>query len=420
MDRPLTYNPTPRRSLHSPNREPQFVPLAIIAAVFIIVVAVVIALVLPMCSKAQEEKNEPVAQGPAYEGPVTFVAVGDNLPSEYVGYYADKLAGKEDDGKYDYTPIFEPLRSYVQNADLAYVKEEVHIGGDEIGPKGYPSFNTTDEMADALIDIGFDFVASASNHAYDWGESGALEHSVALWQTKPVAFTGTSTTEEQYNRIAMVERKGIKFALLDYTYGVGGYEKSTLPPYAVHFIDESLIRSEVARAREEGADVVMVAMHWGTENLTEADDEQQRLAQLLADLDVDVVLGSHPHVIGPMAWVENSNGKGHRTLVAYSLGNFQSDHESPNSINLLEGMLTCTFEMKPVEEGSDEYAVAIEDVKWIPLVNHSSEDRSEFAVYALPDYTDELAKKNRVLKEEKDPIGWLKGKTDEIVGQEWL
>ena len=415
-----TYTPTPRRSIHSPRRGPQVLPMVIIGAVSIVVVACVVAFALPLIFGEPSAGDSSSEQAWIDEGPVSFVAVGDNLPSENVGYYADRLAGEEGDGKYDYTRIYEHIKPYIQSADLAYVDEEVHIGGNELGPKGYPSFSTTDEMADALVDTGFDFVASATNHAYDWGSYGALEHSVTLWNTKSVAFTGTATNAEQYNRIAMVERKGIKFALLNYTYAVGGYERSELPEYAVHFIDEELIRSEVARAREEGADVVLVAMHWGTENLTEADDEQKRLAQFLADLDVDVILGSHPHVIGPVEWVDNANGNGHSTLVAYSLGNFLSDHEGPNSINLLEGMLTCDFVKKQADDGSDECTVSVENVKWVPLVNHSSEDRSEFAVYAVQDYTEDLAKKNRVLKDEQKPLDWLKSKTAEIISSEFL
>ena len=128
-------------------------------------------------------------------------------------------------------------------------------------------------MADAIVDAGFDLVASASNHAYDWGYFGAVEHSRSIWNQKPVAFTGTAASEEEAQAIPVVERNGISFALLDYTYGVNGYAQGDLPPYAVSFIDEGRIESDVARARSM-ADVVMVAMHWGTENLTEADAKQ--------------------------------------------------------------------------------------------------------------------------------------------------
>ena len=345
---------------------------------------------------------------------VTFVAVGDNLPDEYIGWAADRLAGDEDDGAYDYSSMYAPIVSYTRGADLAYVDEETHLGGDDIGPKGYPSFNTTDAMATAIVDAGFDFVASATNHSYDWGNYGALDHSLSVWEKQPVAFTGTAVTKEQYERIAVQERNGITFALLNYTYGVNGFSPDALPPYAVNFIDEERIASDVARAREQ-ADVVLVAMHWGTELLTEADDEQLRLAQFLADLDVDVVLGSHPHVIGPMRWVTNSSNPDHRTLVAFSLGNFLADHDAPMPDNVLEGMLTCDF----VREKANG-PVMVENVRWVPLVFHSNEDRTEFAVYPVDDYPASLAKQNRALTGIADPITWLYETTRAIVGPEWF
>ena len=347
---------------------------------------------------------------------VSFVAVGDNLPDDFIGFYADKLAGEEEDGTYDYKPLFAHIKPYVEAADLSYINQETHVGGNDTGPQGYPSFNTTDEMADAVVDAGFDFVASATNHSYDWGYFGALSHSLSVWEKQPVAFTGTAVTAEQYERIATQTCNGLKFALLNYTYGVNGFTQSELPPYSVNFIDKTRISADVQRAREqEGADVVLVAMHWGTENLTEADDDQKDLAQFLADLDVDVVLGSHPHVIGPLEWVKNSNGSGHQTLVAYSLGNFLADHEVPYDINVVEGMLSCDFVREP-----DSSSVQIRNIKWTPLVCHSTEDRDTFDIYTIDDYPSELAKKNRGLSEKKDPIAWVNEQSREIVGLEWF
>ena len=94
---------------------------------------------------------------------MSFTAVGDNLPEARIAAYADALAGETDDGDYDFTPIYEPVKPSEQ-ADLAYIKQETHIGGNEIGARGWPSFNTVDQMADAVVATGFDLVASASNH----------------------------------------------------------------------------------------------------------------------------------------------------------------------------------------------------------------------------------------------------------------
>ncbi len=383
--------------------------LGIVAAIAVVVV--VVCVVIPgIGSLFQNGGAQDATTGPAAK--VSLVAVGDNLPDDYIGWFADRQAGEENDGLFDYSALYKPIASYIEAADLAYINEETHLGGDGIGPQGYPSFNAMDAMASAVVNAGFDLVASASNHSYDWGQD-ALEHSVNLWETQPVAFSGTSITEEQYNRIPVVERNGISFALLNYTYGVN-YDLEQLPPHTINLIDDARITSDVKRAHEM-ADVVLVAMHWGTELLTEADDEQVRLAQLLADLDVDVVLGSHPHVIGPMAWVANSAKPEHRTLVAYSLGNFVADHESPLADNVLEGMLTCDF-VREEEDGP----VTVENVRWVPLVFHSDENRSEFAVYAVDDYPAELARKCRALSTIDNPITWLYDETHRIVGEQWF
>lgn len=350
--------------------------------------------------------------GAATDGRVTLVAVGDNSPNDNVGAYADSLAGDIGDDQYDYAPIYSDLAPRVQAADLAFVNEETCIGGNEIGPRGYPNFNTTDEMADALVATGFNLVGTANNHSYDWGRYGAVEHSVEVWEQQPVTFTGTSASREQYESIATRECNGITFALLNYTYGLNGYE-SVVPPYTVNLIDAGRITSDVERAHEM-ADVVLVAMHWGVEHSTTPSDEQRKLAQMLADLDVDLVIGAHPHVMQPMEWVENSDGSGHRTLVTYSLGNFMHDHANPSPENVLEGMFGCDFVRQ------DDGTVALENVSWTPLVHHVNASQTEYAVYAADDYTPELAAENRALTQLDDPISWLYDRTREIVGTDWF
>lgn len=405
--------PTPQHDVTKPRHEPRPAPtpmrrrrrlpmLPLVGGVAVLAVVVAGAIAIDnLLARPAEPKQAPVPE-PAT---VHFVAVGDNLPEIEIAAYADAQAGAVGDGDYDYRPVYAQIKPYVESADLAYVNEETHLGGDDIGPKGYPSFNTTDQMADAIVDTGFDLVASASNHAYDWGSFGANEHSREVWNAQPVTFTGTATSEQEASELALVEKGGITFALLDYTYGLNGYDRSDVPDYAVNFIDKDRIADDVARAKEE-ADVVLVAMHWGTENLMKADETQLEYAQYLADLGVDVVLGSHPHVIGPMTWLTGEDGN--RTLVAYSLGNFVVNHDAPSAKNDLGGMLSCDFVR---DEQSGE--VSVENVVWTPLVMHT--DGTSFAVYALKDYTPELAATHPLFAGLDDPIGWMRTTSDEVV-----
>ena len=150
-------------------------PRVIAAAIAALLVLIAIIALPRACASSTPDQAEnsgddasTQAAGVSYpEGSsvVSFVAVGDNLPDDFIGLYADKLAGEEDDGTYDYKPLFAHIKPYVEAADLSYINQETHVGGNDTGPQGYPSFNTTDEMADAVVDAGFDLVASATNHS---------------------------------------------------------------------------------------------------------------------------------------------------------------------------------------------------------------------------------------------------------------
>lgn len=344
---------------------------------------------------------------------VSFVAVGDNLPSERISAQADQRAGTTGDCLYDYHFLYDHIKPYIEQADFACINEEATIAGDGIGPRGYPTFNAMDSLADAVVDTGFDWVMSASNHAYDWGMEG-IEHSCALWAGKPVAFTGTAKDQRQADRIVTFEKNGITFALLNYTYALNG-SPADVPPYAVSMMDQARIADQVTRAKQM-ADVVLVGMHWGTEKMTVPDDQQRAYAQLLADLGVDVVIGSHPHVIQPMSWV--TGAQGNRTLVVYSLGNFVSDHDNSNALPQLEGMLSLTFVKDPQTD-----KVSLEDPTWIPLVNHRTnyegDAQGDFGVYALKDYTEQLARSQRDFQKLEDPLAWLHDQTQRIMGSEF-
>lgn len=379
---------------------------ALLLAILVVAAAVLwwLAASLATCgSSAELADTGAELDGGPLPPTVSFVAVGDNLPEQTLAAYADSLAGEVGDGVYDYRPIYAPVRSYIEGADLAYISQEVHLGGDDLGPQGYPSFNAPDDLADALVETGFDLVASASNHCYDWGNYGALEHSRELWNTKPVAFAGTATSQEEADAIPVVEREGVTFAFLDYTYGLNGFERDEIPGYAVSFLDEERVRTQVAEARQL-ADVVVVAAHWGTEKQTEPDEEQLAWAQRFADAGADIVLGSHPHVIGPVEWVEGSGG--HKTLVAYALGDFKSTHETPHLDSELSGMLACDF----VRESD---GVSIRNVRWIPLVNHIED--GAHAVYALENYSDDLAGRHVFLGTQDDPLQWMRDTTQQVV-----
>ena len=338
------------------------------------------------------------------ENSVSFLAVGDNLGHERVYTYADSNAGEVGDGKYDFKPSYTKVADTIKNADLAFINQESIIGGDDLGITGYPAFNSPEQWASDLTDLGFDMVNGATNHSLDKGFK-AVQNTAEIWrQYDDVIFAGAYDSQEDADTIRVIERDGIKFSLLSYTYGTNGY---TAPnDYCVPLFDENKITEDVKKAKEV-SDVVIVSAHWGTESDYTVTETQKSYAQLFADLGVDLVIGTHPHVIQPLEWVTGTDGN--KTLVAYSLGNFLSTMETVDT--QLEGMLSLDF----VKSGD---TISIENVVWTPLINHFGD--GTFQVMPLKSYTDELNKVHYVLgDEEPNAIEAFKQKTKEVIGDDF-
>ncbi len=345
------------------------------------------------------------------ESSVSFLAVGDNIGHERIYTAGDLNSGEYGDNTYDFLPLYKNVASDVKAADLAFINQESIIGGDDLGITGYPAFNSPEQLASDLTDIGFDVVNTATNHSLDAGYI-AIENTISIWDKYPeVLLVGVNNSQEMSDSVKIIEREGISFAFVAYTYSTNGY--TTDKDYAVHGFDKEQITSDITRAKKQ-ADVVIVSAHWGDENSYEINALQTENAQLFADLGVDLVIGHHPHVIQPMEWVEGVDGN--QTLVIYSLGNFISTMESVD--NQLEGMVTMDF----VKKDDD---VVIENVTWTMLINHYESSPTDIknanpTVYKLSDYTTDLQQEHYILKDvDSNIIEDFTQKTNEIIGNEF-
>lgn len=324
------------------------------------------------CIVSEEEKYGKQELPQSNNNKVSFIAVGDNIMHEQLIKEAKK------DNTYDFTPYYSEVRQYIEKADLAFVNQETILGGKDKGYTGYPLFNTPDEMAKCLSDIGFDIVNGGTNHAIDQGESG-ITHSLSVFkQYDNLTYIGLRQED-----IPVVEKNGIRIAFLSYNQFINFEEETD----SLRQFNEDFIKQDVENAKEI-SDVIIASCHYGIENSTKLGDKQQRYSQLLADLGVDVILGTHSHTLQPVKWIEGKEGN--KTLVAYSLGNFISgmlDEECQ-----LGGMLSFDI----VEENN---SFSIENATLTPLMNHYKtksianiwESRYDFKVYRLKDYTDALA-----------------------------
>lgn len=347
-----------------------------------------IVLFLVGCSaKTMDDKAEEVEK--EKDTIVHFVGVGDNLIHETIYLEADANSGTVGDGTYDFTPMYEKVKADIQNADIAFVNQETIVGGQALGLSGYPMFNSPTEVAQNLADTGFNLVNLVSNHSLDKGSLGIQNALATFDKLTDVCYNGIYDSEERAKIIPTFEKDGITFSFLAYTYGTNGIEPDN--SYEIAYFDEEKIKQDVAAAKKI-SDVVIVSAHWGDENTFAPNEFQQYYAQLFADVEVDVVIGTHPHTIQPVEWVTGANGN--QTLVVYSLGNFLGGMLSVD--NILSGMITFDF-VRNVETK----VVTVENVKWVPMVIHFEgnqanimEDRSHYKVYKLSDYTDDLAAKH--------------------------
>lgn len=308
---------------------------------------------------------------------VSLVAVGDNLIHNTL-----ISAGEQEDGSLDYSSFYENIKNDISSADIAVINQETILGGSEFEYTGYPVFNSPWEIGTAAIDAGFDIFTCATNHSLDKGYAG-IEQECAFFDQHPeVVHVGTNDSEEDYNSIIYYEKNSIRFAILNYTYGTNGIPIPESSPWCVNMMDKEKMAADI-NAAKQNADVIIVFPHWGTENSTSVSDYQREYVQLFSDLGVDIVIGTHPHVLQPVEWVENET-TGKKMLVYYSLGNFISHQTSLNQ--LCGGMAEIKIEKKNGE-------ISITSAKLVPVVcwYKSSGDKYEFSVYKLSDYTDSIA-----------------------------
>lgn len=346
-------------------RRLRLIPLAII-------LILVFFLLINSCSKQkQNELTEPETK--EISEIIGIVAVGDNLLHMPV-----VNSGKTADGKYEYSHLFAGLQPAFSDADIAVIGQETVFAGEDVGYSGYPLFNSPSDMGRTLVKEGFDVVLHASNHVLDKWAKG-VESTLEFWKEYPeVTVLGINESQEKQDTVNIIERKGARIALLNYTYGMNGFLLPEGKEYLVNVIDEEKIKKDSEYA-EGNSDFTIAFMHWGTEYSTKPDDFQKELSKKMCGWGVDLIIGSHPHVIEPMEWIESDSGQ--RTLVYYSLGNFVS--RQLEAINLLGAMADVTLRYN----GED---VWIEDYAFIPIVTHYNKAYNEFSVMKLSDYSDGL------------------------------
>lgn len=299
----------------------------------------------------------------------SLIAVGDNLIHSSLYKDANKHANYNG---YDFKPMLTYIKEIVTNYDIGYFNQETILGGTEIGLSDYPTFNSPYEVGDGMIDAGFNLVSLATNHTVDRGKK-AVENSCAYWKQQDNVLTaGSYCSDEERNEIRIEEKNNITYTMLNYTYGTNGMPVAN--DYLVNIWPTNLdindpgrdtkyqnykeqVKEDVERVRDK-VDVLIVAMHWGVEYTHNPTEYEKDMANYLASLGVDVIIGTHPHVIQPVTWIDD-------TLVIYSLGNFISaqyqNYSTCTNYKCTVGLMT-SFKIEKTVYG-DEVTIKINNVE---------------------------------------------------------
>lgn len=335
--------------------------------------------------KKEKARQEKLEKKKAQEDlTVEFLAVGDNIAHSPI-----YKSGKGEGDVWNYDHIYEPVKKDIEEADLSLVTQETIFVEDRNNVSGYPAFGTPVEIGDALVNAGFDVIAHSSNHVLDKGTK-SIEYTLDWWEeTHPeIEVLGIHKTAEEAEGISVIRCKNLKIAMLDYTYSFNGIEMPKEKEYLADLFDEEKARKDIQKAKDL-ADVVIVVMHVGDEYVQEVDEQTKNWTDLFLEEGVDIVIGSHPHVIRPMETLTGEDG--HKMLVYYSLGNFVATQNDLPC--LLGGMAKITIR-KDLESGE----IQIPSHEYIPLLMYYDRENPKAAVYKLEDYPADLVEKHSVYK----------------------
>ncbi len=356
-------------------------------------------------TSAKIEKSE---ESEETNSSISLVMVGDYLIHSSI--YKDASRNAKYNG-YDFKPMLTYIKEKVRNYDLAYYNQETILGGTELGLSDYPTFNSPYEAGDAMIDAGFNLVSLATNHTLDSGSKAVL-NSRAYWdKQEDVLAVGSYDSFERQEETVIKEKNNISYAMLNYTYGTNGIAVPEGKEYLVNvwptnlnindpekdemYIDyKERVKEDVEKLRDK-VDVLIVAMHWGVEYTSEPTEYEKDAAEFLANLGVDIVIGTHPHVIQPVTWIDD-------TLVIYSLGNFISAQYQNDNYNKMVGLMSSLKINKT--KNSDGTKITIDDVQnELIYTYYNTSNWSDFKVipFSNPDIAKYLPKYESVYERYK-------------------
>lgn len=351
--------------------------------------------------KNQEIVNNLTTKEDSEDKEATIVAVGDVI------IHDDQLKAQfnEAAGEYDFENNFKYVKAHIQSADIALGNLETTLAGQAKKYTGYPLFNSPSSIVDAMVNCGFDILSTANNHTIDRGSEGVLSTLKEI-QKRNIKAIGTRENESVKPYI-IEEVKGIKVGVISYSYETPrkGSSKTLnaieipsdvinlVNTFSYEYIDEDLkkIKGQIDEMKSKGAQAIIFFIHWGNEYERKPNVHQIRIANALCDYGVDIILGSHPHVVQPIEFI-TSEKTGNRCLVVYSMGNFISNQQYERTNNrYTEDGIIVNIDIKKSKLSN---SITISGVSYIPTWVHRYTDNNKFVYEILP-LTDALVSKDK-------------------------
>lgn len=282
---------------------------------------------------------------------ITISVVGDLMCHSPQFEYA-----KVGNDSFDFDPVYRNVKKYLESSDFTFGNlETVTAGRENGGYSGYPFFNTPSSYISALKNIGVDLLVTANNHSLDRSEKG-IRKTINEIINRNINYTGTFTSQMDRDSIRIFDIKGVKFAVLAYSYGTNGNPIPKGKNYLINLIDFDLIEKDIRTARNLGAELVLVNYHFGEEYKREPVQFQKEVVNKTIELGADIIIGGHPHVLQPVNFYKTNNTYLDSGFVAYSMGNFFSNQRKRHTdtgmiltIQIKKNFLNNKFEIEKVD-----------------------------------------------------------------------
>lgn len=367
-----------------------------------VVLVLILVLLLVRCGREEENSPGQTAEssqsteptGIVETGRATITVTGDLLIHKPI------ITAASNGSSYDFTEVFQYISGYVSKADFAVANLETTLAGTESGYEysGYPRFNCPDSIVDAAKNAGFDMLLTANNHTYDTGDQGMLRTQQVI-RDKGLLNLGTTMSDEETDYIIR-DINGIQVGFICYTYGeideatdqpavndftVSPELANNINVFAYDKLDRFYeeMAQQVSDMKADGAEAIVLFIHWGAEYQTYTTSSQPVIAQKMCDLGVDVIAGGHPHVVEPVEVLTSSTDPEHKTLCVYSMGNAVSNQRADNMSldtgHTEDGML-FTFTFVKYSNGD----VALDSAEILPTWVYIRSSDTEYAYNILP------------------------------------